>query len=230
MAIARVQKNNDVLNPGAADILSVPITPAQHNLLVIGAQSFNAGPLTATDSQSNTYTLIASDLDSANSRGWGGMFYLKDIPAGITSVVVSGYAFGTGGLLVTEYSGVDRISPLDQSSAHNNGFLTAAFTSGTTGTTSTAGELVVGYVGSFNSTDGAFSGIGGGFTAYSTPGAVADGNYLGADILSAGIGTYTFTGTNSGTNTDNTAIVATFKPATADPGFVTQYMDSVVWF
>lgn len=215
MAIVRVQSNPATLAAGSSNTLSVTLgsTATAGNILIVCAGAFLGGALTVTDNLSSTYATAASASDTTNVRSWAGVFYLANIPSGITSVTVSGFNFSPGGINAIEYSGIVTSSPLDKTSANNAGFATAAFTSNATATTSQSGELAFGFESSADSVDGAFSGINGAWTTFSETGPTANGHYIFGEQRSAGIAAYTFSGSNSGTVVDNTAIVATFLPS-----------------
>lgn len=119
------------------------------NLLVAAVtwDSNNAGTFTCTDSQANTYVNAVSQWDSLNTQ-WLGICYAPNSKAGANTVTVTfngNRPFRR--LVVSEYSGISAVSPVDVT-AKNVATATTATDNVTSGsaTTTVAGDLIFGAV------------------------------------------------------------------------------------
>lgn len=115
-----------------------------------------------TDTQSNSYTQILTETGDER-KIW--VYSVASANAGSTTTTVT---YGTGEfadtiLFLREYSGLNTSSLVDVSASGNSGtsFVTS-HASGTTASTDTADELVVGFVGSSGSSDPVFT-VGSGY-------------------------------------------------------------------
>ena len=100
-----------------------------------------------TDTVGNTYSLATSTYSPTGDQSLA-IYYAKNIVGGANRVKVSlkGYHVWRR-LLISEYSGIDRVDPVD-TVAFNTGNATTATDSATSGagTTTTPGDLIFGAV------------------------------------------------------------------------------------
>lgn len=146
MAIARVQTKTwiDTLISSTAAAWTSNTTTG--NLIVV-AVIYNVGippnVSSITDSQSNTYTrVLAKNISGRGVEVW----YAKNITGGTTPTVTVNFNTQVKpAIAMREYSGLDTVSPLDVSLSQNNSAVTS-HSSGITGTTAQANELVFGAI------------------------------------------------------------------------------------
>jgi uncharacterized protein (TIGR03437 family) len=180
--------------------VAFPKSTVAGNLILVGFDFKNSvTPVSVTDSQGNTLTQVGTQLNSpgiAASR----VYYATNIKGGSDTVTVTLSAQSSYlEIYVTEYSGLNRISPIDATAGAIG--KAGAVSSGNINTTA-AGDLIYGYcVGDSTCT------VGSGFTARSTL-----KNNLIEDKIAGNPGTYSATGT---ANNGWTMRVVALKPASA---------------
>ncbi len=131
---------------GSAIVQAFPAGNTAGNVIVV-AVSWGDSPATlgASDLLGNTYVLATSDWDPGNRQGLA-VFYAANIRAGANTVTVSfGGAKGYRRIIVSEYSGVAAVSPVDVTAKHRGAGTTASngVTSGSA-TTTASGDLIFG--------------------------------------------------------------------------------------
>ena len=134
---AFVQTRVQEVNSGTSDSLAFTGANTAGNLIVAYVIWSNTSTVTLSDSKGNSY------ISAAGRTTWGSnwssqVFYAKGI-AGGTNTVTATFATAIGSwavLYIHEYSGVDKIAPVDatvtstgSSSAMNSGSLTTTFAS-----------------------------------------------------------------------------------------------------
>lgn len=189
-----------------------PVTAG--NLITYTLTSGSANTIGSIAGNSNTYTLATSTTTSGDRTNW--LYYAKNVNGGTTTVATTFGAaqFADSALIMREYSGLDRTSPLDQVVAGNDvsSFL-QTHTTPASGVTSQANELIV---------------VGGGASASSSAVSYAAGSGYGNlttqngyDIFTSSFledKTVSTTGTQTGTWTSTGFVkglttLATFKDA-----------------
>jgi hypothetical protein len=164
--------------------LALPSSTAG-NLILIGV-TFNSTLSSISDSQGNSLTQVGNELTSpagARSR----IYFAKNIKGGPDTVTVNLSASSSYLLIyISEYSGVDKVTPID-AQAGASGSASAVSSGG--GNTTASGDLIYGYcIGDIVCTAGS------GFTTRST----YAGNLV-EDMVVTAPGTYAATGSaNSG--------------------------------
>jgi hypothetical protein len=122
--------------------VTIPSTTAG-DLLVATVQDFNSNCATNTYSAPTGWVKAASVCrtgDASPTEIW----YYPEIPAGITSVVFTNSLNGAStGVQVSEWSGVDTSSPLDQTGTASTTTPSTTLTVTTTGTVAVSGELAI---------------------------------------------------------------------------------------
>lgn len=144
-----VGSDSSSLSTNAASDLVFPVPTTPGNLIVVIASMANGDGTTTVSSPLNTnYTLAVANTD-ASGRGRAAIWYRADCPS-ITEVfstnvsIFSGFtANAIGSIQAFEFSGISVTSPLDVTGS-NSAAGTTAWTTGTTGATAQAVELVVG--------------------------------------------------------------------------------------
>jgi len=87
------------------------------NLITIECGCGSTATPTASDSQSNTYTLQTNTYDATNNQSHF-QFYAKNITGGANTVTVNWGALKSyNRLIIGEHSGLDTTAPLDQAAA-----------------------------------------------------------------------------------------------------------------
>jgi hypothetical protein len=128
----------------SASATTAPLAPASPlqagNFVAVAVSWGDQGPApTVTDTLGNTYTAAAAPVLYAGSRSIQ-IFYARNITGGATTITAR-FATTTGSrfIAVSEYSGIDRVTPLVSTAGGRAG-------SGTTGTVtvapSAAGQLI----------------------------------------------------------------------------------------
>src|SRR5262249_55854824 len=117
------------------------------NLIVVAASwgDSTAPSIGATDLLGNAYAVAATDFDPNNRQGLA-ILYAATVRGGANAVTVNlGGAKGYRRIIVSEYSGVATVSPLDVTAKNRAGGTTAAngVTSGSA-TTTVSGDLIFG--------------------------------------------------------------------------------------
>ena len=171
------------------------------NLIVV---AIRVGPPTTTtvavkDSNGNSYTLARSQVQTTDRhQTW--VYYANNIAAGPTTVTVTLSTTATLRVAIHEYSGLNTVAPLDQTtSAQGNG---TAPTSGSV-TTTAASELLFGMGSSANAQSWTAG------TGYALRQAPA-GKLETADQIVAATGSVSASA-SLGASDDWTAIIVTFK-------------------
>jgi hypothetical protein len=215
-AIAWVQDDSNLddtsaLSTTIAKQFTAPVTTGNLIVVSLGWGTVDQVP-TVTDNQGNTYTLIASSFGGTNQGH--AAYYAKNVVGGSVTVTANfSPAVAFRRLIISEYSGVDTVAPLDILSQFyqiNVGTGTDAVNSGNVAV-SAAGSLVYGSTQDVKaiSPGGTTLTAGTGFTLRETlPGVV-----MGAEdriLASGGVAAATFT---HGATTDTRTLVAVFKPA-----------------
>ncbi|HEY6271777.1 MAG TPA: hypothetical protein VIX19_07275, partial [Terriglobales bacterium] len=121
---------------------------AGNTILVAVSWGDNAAPsISASDTLGNSYSLATTEWDSANNQGLS-IFYSPNILAGADTVTVNfGQSDEYRRIIVSEYSGIAAANPLDATAVNLAGGSRAANgATSTTGTTTSAGDLVFGAV------------------------------------------------------------------------------------
>jgi hypothetical protein len=206
-----VQRQNNTANG-----LTVTISPTAGNLLVIGMKtSVGGGTPTASlpDNSSTVYTVALASISPAGSSWWYSFFYLKNIPAGITTLTASfaGGAPGNLDISVLEYSGLDTSSPFIGITADNvqvgPGTAANAITSATISLTNVPAVLIGYCVDEPNNINPS---IGTSFTTRGTagPGVLWEDQRFTSNTTPAA----TFTAASSGTDTFSTFALAFAEP------------------
>ncbi|MGH7158349.1 MAG: fibronectin type III domain-containing protein [Candidatus Saccharimonadales bacterium] len=142
---------------------SQAITNTAGNLMVVYVLWENNQGVTLTDSSSNTYTPVAPVTRFNNNQWSSQVFYAKNV-AGGSNTVTATFAKSTSEWAMVyahEYSGMDKVNPLDS-------FVTTVGTSGTmssgTLTTTKSNDLLF----ATGAANGCVTGAGSGFTTRST--------------------------------------------------------------
>jgi hypothetical protein len=219
MSIALVQSASGNSGAGYVNTLGVtwPGNTTTGNLLVASVAISGVNSVSGiTDSQSNTWTKITGTSNTTDASTLE-LWYAKNITGGTTPTVTvspTAGAFAQWGVVIREFSGLDKASPLDQSGYAPLDSYVEAQDSPTTSTTAVANELVIGAtVG--NNHAATFTSAGTGFGAtilQATPSIdfLASANHY---KIVASTGTYTSSMTSDQYMTGGAAI-ATFKAAT----------------
>lgn len=131
--------------------------------------------------------------------------------SGVNTITVNLTAASVG-LIIAEYKGLAASSPLDVTSANDNGFSpgSTAVTSNSTTTLTTSGELAIGVISQWRS--GSFTlAAGSGWTSRAT---TTSGNMMFMDQLPSTTTGLAATGTvTPSANSQTYVLIATFKPA-----------------
>jgi hypothetical protein len=120
------------------------------NLIVAYVVWDNAGVVDVTDTGHNTYTPASASVPWSGGAQRAQVFYAENVKPGTDILPINTVTatFGTGlssfGLIyITEYSGIDKTSPLDDVGVGVAGDTASAMNSGTA-TTTIANDLLVG--------------------------------------------------------------------------------------
>jgi hypothetical protein len=182
---------------------SLPAPATAGDLIVVGANWFSqVATAVVSDSQGDAYQAAVAPTNWSGTSYRAQVFYAKNITGGATSVTVTLSGGSNSGceMYVEEYSGIDPVSPLDQTAvATGPGGQTPS--SGAR-TTTQPQELIFGYAESAD----AIAGAGAGFTTRST----YNGNLVEDEIVSA---TGSYAATFAGSDANWIAAMATFKAA-----------------
>ena len=130
------------------------------NLIVVYVVWGNTGTATVTDSRGNAYVAAAPAIAWGSTNSWRAqVFFAKNVVAGsntVTATFSTNVSGAWGDLYIHEYSGIDRVSPLDvATSAKGTG---TALNSGAA-TTTNANDLIFGGGASSGNTSSAGSGF-----------------------------------------------------------------------
>ena len=135
-----VQTRANEVSSGTTNSLAFSSANTAGNLIVAYVIWNNAGSVSLSDSRGNSYTSAAGRTTWGN--GWSSqVFYAKSIAGGANTVTAtfSTAISGWGVVYIHEYSGVDKVSPVDATATATGS--SAAMNSGNV-TTTTAGELL----------------------------------------------------------------------------------------
>jgi glucose/arabinose dehydrogenase/chitodextrinase len=202
---AFVQARAREITSGTTNSLAFNSANAAGNLVVVYAVWSNTGSAAISDSRGNTYA-SAQAVTRWQANQWSAqVFYARNVAAGANTVTATfGTAIASFGIIyIHEYSGIDKVAPLDVSMSAAG--TTSAMNSGSA-TTTNASDLIFGAGASINRVTGA----GSGFTTRST----AFGNRTEDR-------TVTSTGSYSATATQNAnAWVMQMVAFKADPGTI----------
>jgi hypothetical protein len=169
--------------------------------------------LSFADTALNTWTLIASDLNTGQRQTW--LYYSYNIAGGADTINVTWGAsqFADANIIIREYSGLTTTDPLNKSAhANDGGAAGTSHSCGTTAATTQANELIIAVSGCSDSQEPTWSAPSGfgnlvhqkGSDAF-TYGAMAD-----KTVSSTGTQTASFGTTDS---VIGEGIIATFKIA-----------------
>ncbi len=167
---------------------TIPATGGGHLLAVAWNSAGGTGTSSLissiTDNAGNSYSEAgaARSTDSTDNAVLD-IWYAKNSLGGATSITIAVSPSGIqGSAVIWEFSGVDTISPLDQTAVLNNQSATSA-PAGATVATSAPSEVVVSAVGSQNAITGIYSG-----NAFTNDSTVMGGGW--AHLLPSTAGTY----------------------------------------
>lgn len=214
MGATLVQKKG-AQSPGNVSSLSVTLDapPTAGNLLVAACNS------DATVATPAGFTLAVSAVS-----GQGLYIFYRVVQPGDGDTVAFAPSVAdsvAGGVL--EYSGIVTSSPLDQTASNTVGGSPSSISTGTTGTTGQANELIIVVVGPHanNNHPWVLSSWSAGYTSQieepeglAVPGSASSACHIADRIVSA-VGTYSATGTWSPASSDAGAAIATFKALAA---------------
>lgn len=218
MAITLVQTVDKVF--GASTGVVMGNTTSGNTMIVVVGDNSNSSAVghvsTITDSQGNTYVQAVGVAQSTNTNCE--IWYAKNITGGTTpTVTITLSAAATeNGVIVREYSGLDTISPLDQTNS-GAGTTGATLSSSATSTTTQANELVVAGGVQTNGTSSWSLGSGYGNLDQKSNAFASNVSVAAEDQTVSSTGTYTGTFGWSGSNGSWCVVIATFKAATAGP-------------
>jgi glucose/arabinose dehydrogenase len=128
---------------GTTNTLAFSSSNQASNLIVVYAVWSNTSNVTVRDSRNNTYA-AAAPVTRWNNNTWSSqVFYAKNIAAGSNSVTAT---FGTsvasfGDLYIHEYTGMDKVNPLDVAAASVG---TATAMDSGSATTTNSNDLIFG--------------------------------------------------------------------------------------
>lgn len=126
---------------------SCPITPTgSGNLIVVAwSSSWGTAPTISgiTDNAGNTYVEAGPAMATLSTNDMVDIWYAKNSKAGASSISITPNPGGTsGGAVIWEFSGIDTVAPLDQSSVLSNQSASAT-PSGAAVTITSNSELVI---------------------------------------------------------------------------------------
>ena len=180
---------------------SVSMNNTAGNLLVV--EIGYTGTFTSLTDSRNTFSQVGTEQADGNSYK-SRVYYASNIGAGSNTINASVTGGTVNEIYVSEYSGVNTLDVYSVHVANNNS--SGNFTSNNLATTGT-NELLWGYCWSSGNPPGNPSG----WTSRST----FNGNQL-SDLMAAAIGTYTYSGSTTGT-INYIAWIAAFKRNTPTP-------------
>lgn len=212
---------------GATNVTTTGVaTQASGSTIVLAVVTRSSGGgtfVSIADNKGNTYTIIGSQLATSSNAAWGRLYRCENAAGGsghTATVTVSSSQEIT--LMFLEITGAAAASfDLTAQQADN----ASPFTSGATGTTNQAAELLVGFLAGTSGSNPATHAVSG-----STPAAGSwtvqvtetDGSTLWTGCLATAVvaatGAYTAGFTESGNTTDSAVWIATFKEAAGGGG------------
>ena len=128
-------------NQGAATSLAFTSANSAGDLLVLGVENnaFTVGPLSASDTQGNTWHSACGPAVSSENQAVQ-LFYVVNSRAGSNTVSVTGTGGNYTNMVVAEYSGVATSSPLESPCGSGTG---SSATASTGAFSVTTGDLTI---------------------------------------------------------------------------------------
>jgi hypothetical protein len=159
------QANAKEIKSGTVNSLAFKSVNTSGNLIVVYLAWTNTSSVSVTDTRGNSYTSVESPTTwGPSSTRSSQVFYAKNIASGSNTVratfATAISSPGWADMYIHEYSGIDKVDPLDVS--HANTGMTAAMNSGSA-TTTNANDLVFGA----GASSGIVKQVGTGFTSRS---------------------------------------------------------------
>lgn len=111
---ALVQKNFGVFQNSASSAVSFTANVQAGNLLIVGVTQYKGAVLSVTDNKGNSYTLLGNRYAQSAGTEYVQLYYAKNAIAGSTTVTVKFAEVVDNTVGVYEYSGIDRVSPVDK--------------------------------------------------------------------------------------------------------------------
>ena len=202
--IHKQTRGNSVVGATAVSV-NIAATTAG-DILIVGVNSTNGLPISVTDDKNNIY-VPATTMTDPSGLGQA-IYYAKNVAAGVSIITVN-VPYGDVDMVVSEYTGIDALTPLDKTQKFDNGYnTTSSFTSGTTATITQPDELLWGFASDVVVGKPVWT-AGTGWSARKTQG----GSFV-QDRVVAATGAYASSGTfTHGADWNIWALIATFKPA-----------------
>ncbi len=136
-------------SPSSSISQSFSSSNAAGNLIVVVASwGDNPAPaISASDTLGNAYLLATTDYDPNHNQGLA-IFYAPNIRSGANTVTVHfGPSDGYRHIVITEYSGIAEVSPLETTATHQaNGTKTTSGNTSLSASTTANGDLIFGAV------------------------------------------------------------------------------------
>ncbi|HEX2782676.1 MAG TPA: hypothetical protein VHN36_03755, partial [Ilumatobacteraceae bacterium] len=158
-----VQTRANEIIAGTTNSLAFSSANTAGNLIVVYVLWSNAGAVTVSDSKGNAYSNVGTATRWNNNAWSSQVFYAKNVLGGANTVkAVFGTSINSFGIIyIHEYSGMDKVNPLDvNAAAIGSG---SAMNSGSA-TTTNGNDLIFGAAGSISTV----TQVGTGFTSRST--------------------------------------------------------------
>jgi glucose/arabinose dehydrogenase/chitodextrinase len=133
------------VNSGTTNALAFTSANTAGNLVVAYVVWSNTSTVTVTDSRGNTYAAAQAPTRWGSGSTWSAqVFYAKNVAGGantVTATFGSSVSGGWGVIYLHEYSGLDKVNPLDVSAAAVG---TASAMSSGSATTTNASDMIFG--------------------------------------------------------------------------------------
>jgi hypothetical protein len=138
-----VQTRAKEVTSGTTNGLAFNNSNTAGNLIVVYVVWCNVGTVSLSDTRGNAYASAQAPTRWSNNQWSAQVFYAKNIAAGTNTVTATfGAAINNFGILyLHEYSGIDRVNPLDVS---NSAIGTSSAMSSGAATTTNANDLIFG--------------------------------------------------------------------------------------
>lgn len=204
MAATRVQTKGNGTTGASSYTIVFDSNVTAGSVILLSVFATNSATIAVSDSQTNTWTAV--DKQTIGGQD-GELWYAYNVAGGATTITVAHGLVTSGNAIAREYAGLTITDPLDKHI--DAGGTAGTASSGDTATTIQDNELVVG-----GGTSATNPGVGTGFTNYTeqlTAGTTVYAMLQDKDQTTAAVQSTTFTGTGS----NWTASVATFKEASA---------------
>ncbi len=109
-----VQKFSNITSGASSLATTFTSSVTQGNFILVTASGWpNGGTIAVTDSRGNAYTR-AGNIQLTSGNSFTAIFYAKNVIGGTDTVTLSNGVSGTQlSVTISEFSGVDRVSPLD---------------------------------------------------------------------------------------------------------------------